>query len=123
MTPGCYVSALLIILLRAQGELTCAGDLSFNSTNVCSNGYDDALQGTACWNECIAPGDIEELEASDHDILEDEDAYGVQQVRDDQYQEEIEKTMVDMKVYFQNLRSNPNTTDRKSTRLNSSHVD
>ena len=121
MTPASFLSVLLFILLRSQGEqASCTGDSSTNLTNTCYSGCAievNTLQRSSCSNECIAPGGIEEIEASDHEILEDEDAYGVQQVRDIKYKEEIEKTMVDMKVYFQNLRSNPNTTSNMHTLL------
>jgi hypothetical protein len=120
MTPSYYLSVILLVFFRAQGEQTCTGSSSINVTNTCHSGYDNddnALQGSACSNERIVPGGTEEPEVIDHDNLEDEDAYGVLQVRDPQYQEEIKQAILDMRVYFQNLRSNPNTASSMHTLL------
>ena len=113
MTPGYYLPVLLFISFRAYGEqVSCTGDASINLTNTCCSGFnidDNALQRRSCSTECFAPGGIEEPEVSPHEVFEDEDAYGVLQVRDIKYREEIEQTMLDMRVYIQNLRNNPNT--------------
>lgn len=123
MAPGYYLAVFLFILFRAQGEqVSYDGDSSVNFTSTCFNGCDNddnALQGSACSNECVAPRGIEEPDDSDEEILEDddEDAYGLLQVRDTKYKEEIEQTMLNMKVYFHDLRSNPNTTSNMLTLL------
>ena len=50
-------------------------------------------------------------------MLDDDDEYGLVQVRDINLKDEIEQSLRSMKAYFQNLRSNPDTTSKMLTLL------
>ena len=111
--------SLFCLVARALDEQTsyCRDStIFFNDTyasrcsNEClTNGYLHGEEG-ACNNICDAPGGIEELEETERELFEHDDSFGVVQARDTTYNVEIEQTLVDMKHYFQNLRSDPSTT-------------
>jgi hypothetical protein len=110
-----FIVTLLLFLVRAPGA--SSSNASFNTDDHCRYDNSDHCltdpygleSSSACSNSCNAPRGIEEPEGNTQEVLGD-DAYGMPQVRDVTYEIEIEQTMSDMKLYFKDLRNNPNTT-------------
>jgi hypothetical protein len=107
------IVALLLSPVRVHGALSSNASRDTDDNQHCNNNDNDACLidqlGSESSSTCNAPRGIEKPEGDDQEIL-GEDAYGIPQVRDSTYQNEIELTMSDMKLYFRDLRNNPNTT-------------